>query len=448
MNGAWSLRNRLIALILLAALLVWALSGAWLYRGVLIESERMFDAALIETAHSVLAVVAHEVGDDGNDGDDGVEVELEAVDHAHRESLFFHVRDARNRVLFRSPGSPHARLGDGKTTGLTQRRVEAADFRVYTLAFPARRLLIDVAQPLSERTRVSQSTALRLLLPGLVLALVLAVGVYAIVRQVVAPIVRYSEAIDQQAPGAASTLAGDALPQELRPVTAAIDGLLRRVDAALLHERTLTADAAHELRTPLAALRAQAQVALRAQDERQRREALQALIDGVDRAARVVDSVLTLARLDARELDPAASPSVNLDALTQAVTAEFASRIERRGLTLSLRLQPLRARVDADAITVLLRNLMDNALRHAHGRIEVALTGAHGRAIWQVRDDGAGMSEDQRQRAFDRFYRAGGDGAGLGLAMVQRIAGLHGGEARLVEGLAGRGVGVEAVIAA
>jgi|CXWL01.1.fsa_nt_gi two-component system sensor histidine kinase QseC len=443
MSGVWSLRNRLIALIALAALLVWALSGAWLYRGVLIESERMFDAALIETAHSVLAVVAHEVGDDG---EDGVEVELEAIDHAHRESLYFHVRDARNRVLFRSPGSPHERLGDRNATGLTQRRVDATDFRVYTLAFPARKLRIDVAQPLSERARVSRATAVRLLLPGLVLALVLALGVYAIVRQVIAPIVRYSEAIDQHAPGAASTLAGDTLPQELRPVTAAIDGLLRRVDAALLHERTLTADAAHELRTPLAAMRAQAQVALRAHDEQQRRDALQALIDGVDRAARVVDSVLTLARLDARELDRAASPSVDLVALTQAVTAEFGGRIERGGLSLTLRLQPVHARVDADAIAVLLRNLLDNALRHARARIDVGLAGEHGRAIWQVRDDGPGMSDDQRRRAFDRFYRAGGDGAGLGLAMVQRIAGLHGGEVKLIDGLDGHGLGVEAVI--
>lgn len=445
MSGVWSLRNRLIALIALAALAVWALSGAWLYRGVLIESERMFDAALIETAHSVLAVVAHEVGDDG---EDGVEVELESVDHAHRESLYFHVRDARNRVLFRSPGSPHGRLGDGKATGLTQRRVDAVDFRVYTLAFPGRKLRIDVAQPLSERARVSRATAVRLLLPGLVLALVLALGVYVIVRQVIAPIVRYSKGIDQHAPGAASKLAGDVLPQELRPVAAAIDGLLRRVDAALLHERTLTADAAHELRTPLAALRAQAQVALRAQDEQQRREALQSLITGVDRAARVVDSVLTLARLDARELDLAASPSVDLATLTQTVAAEFADRIERRGLSLSLRLQPLHARVDADAIAVLLRNLLDNALRHARSRIEVGLTDEQGRACWQVRDDGPGMSDEQRQRAFDRFYRAGGDGAGLGLAMVQRIARLHGGEARFVEGLDARGVGVEAAIAA
>ncbi len=96
---------------------------------------------------------------------------------------------------------------------------------------------------------------------------------------------------------------------------------------------------------------------------------------------------------------------------------------------------------------MLLRNLLDNALRHASGRIKVSLTNEQGRVTWRILDDGPGMSEEQRQRAFDRFYRAGGDGAGLGLAMVQRIARLHGGEARLIGGLDGRGLGVEAAIA-
>jgi two-component system, OmpR family, sensor histidine kinase QseC len=438
----WSLRNRLIALIALAAVLTWVLSSLWLYRGVVRETERLFDAALIETAHSLLAVVVHELDDEG---EDETEIELESVDHAHRESLYFQVRDAQGRILFRSPGSPVAALGRKHETGMVNRQVGGVGYRIYTLARSESGVRIDVAQPLSDRTQVVRASALRLLLPGLVLVLALALCVYAIVRQVVAPIMLYCAAIDQLQPGAMQLPAGEALPRELRPVTDAIDSLARRVDAAFLHERTLTADAAHELRTPLAALRAQAQVALRSRDDDERRAALLALIEGVDRSTRVVESVLSLARLDAREFDVEALDEIALHDLTQAIAEEFRGQAKRRGLDLTVSVVPLFLRADADACAVLLRNLLDNALRHARQRIELSLIARGDSAVWRVQDDGPGMSAEQRQRAFDRFYRASGSGgAGLGLAMVQRVAQLHRGDATIIDGLDGAGVGVAA----
>lgn len=442
MIRSWSLRNRLIALIALAALLTWMLSSLWLYQGVVRETERLFDAALIETAHSVLAVVAHELDDEG---EDETEIELESVDHAHHESLFFQVRDAQGQILFRSPGSPVAALGRERETGLANRQIEGVSYRIYTLARSEGGARIDVAQPLSDRSQVARASALRLLLPGLVLVLLLALCVYAIVRQVVAPIMRYCAEIDQLRPGAMQLPAGESLPRELQPVTQAIDSLARRVDVAFLHERTLTADAAHELRTPLAALRAQAQVALRSRDDEERRTALLALIAGVDRSTRVVDSALSLARLDARELDAESMEWVALNDLTQAIAEEFRGQAERRGLELKTTVAPISLRVDADACAVLLRNLLDNALRHARQRVELSLIARADGAVWRVQDDGPGMSAEQRQRAFDRFYRASGSGgAGLGLAMVQRVAQLHRGGVAIIDGLDGVGVGVEA----
>ncbi|MFN3566261.1 MAG: ATP-binding protein, partial [Burkholderiaceae bacterium] len=328
------------------------------------------------------------------------------------------------------------------------RRVAGADYRVYSLQAPRRRGSIHVAQPLAARAAAAQAAALRLLAPGLVFALALAAGVWLIVRRVTAPVVGFSRAIDARTPGDATPVRLDALPEELAPVGHAVNRLLARVDEALRHERMLTADAAHELRTPLAALRAQAQVALRALTDAERSEALRELIGGVDRAARAVESVLTLARLDATRIDPAAAPAVRVDELARLVAAEFDAAARARGVALELDLPRLELRGDADALAILLRNLLDNALRHAASAVRVAARAADRSIVLTVSDDGPGMPVEQRSRAFDRFYRgAEGGGAGLGLALVKRVAELHGGSASFVDGLGGRGIGVEIVLA-
>jgi two-component system sensor histidine kinase QseC len=238
------------------------------------------------------------------------------------------------------------------------------------------------------------------------------------------------------------------LPAELMPVGHAVNRLLERVEEALLRERTLTADAAHELRTPLAALRAQAQVALRARADDERSSALRELIGGVDRATRLVESVLALARLDGRALDRAALPPVALDEVARQVAADLRAAADARALQFELEVPPLSLRADPDSLPVALRNLCDNALRHAAARVRIEARDCGEDIVVAVRDDGPGIAPAQRERAFDRFYRgtSEGSGAGLGLALVKRVADMHGGRVRFGEGLDGRGVGVELVL--
>lgn len=440
-NARWSLRGRLVALLAAATLASWAAGGLWLYRASLAESSRLFDAALAETAHAVLAVVAHEWLEEEDD------VELEVIDHAHAETLYYQVRNGRGAIVYRSPDAPSEPFDTAAARGFADRRVGGADYRVYSLQAPRRRGAIHVAQPLAARAAAAQAAALRLLAPGLVFALLLAGGAWLIVRKVTAPVVDFSHAIDARTPGDATPVRADALPAELAPVGQAVNRLLARVEAALAAERTLTADAAHELRTPLAALRAQAQVALRSRVDAEREAALRELIGGVDRAARAVDSVLTLARLDTQRIGAAALPAVQLPALVRLVAAEFEPAASARGIALALDVPPLALRGDADALAILLRNLIDNALRHAAGAVRIEARAADATVRLAVRDDGPGMPPAQHARAFDRFYRgAEGGGAGLGLALVKRIAELHGGSASLVDGLDGRGLGVEVVL--
>lgn len=447
----WSLRRRLIALLAVATLGAWGASSLWLYRRAVAEADRLFDAALVETAHAVLAVVAHEIRDRHARDDDRRtgEIELEGIEHAHVESIFYQIRDGRGSIVFRSSGAPAAALATAGARGFSERNVAGEGWRVYSLAAESGRAQIDVGQRLADRRALARGGALRLLAPGVALALLLAAGAWLIVRRVTAPVVDFSRAIDARAPGDSTPVATARLPSELAPVGAAVNRLLARVEAALRHERTLTADAAHELRTPLAAMRAQAQVALRASDEGERNTALRALIGAVDRATRGVDAVIALARLDATEFDCARLPAVDLRRLCGLLVGEAAPQIDGRGIAVEIAVtdEASALRADADALAILLRNLLDNALRHARSRVRIEAARSGGRIVLAVRDDGPGLSAEMAERAFDRFYRgAEGGASGLGLALVRRIAELHRGRARIGAGLDGKGAGFEVVL--
>jgi two-component system sensor histidine kinase QseC len=443
----WSLRGRLTWLLVGAAVAAWGVSSLWLYRSALAQTDKLFDAALVEAAHAVLAVVARELSHHPEDEDEA-EIELEAVDHAHTESIFYQVRSGRGEIVFRSPGAPHEPLAAAGASGFSDARLAGGEYRVYSLEARRERTTIHVAQPLAVRTQLAQSAALRLLLPGLVLAAALAIGAWLIVRRVTAPVIDFAGAIDARAPGDSTPVRLDGLPAELRPVGLAVNRLFARVDDALRHERTLTADAAHELRTPLAALRAQAQVALRARDEGERSEALQALIGGVDRATRLVETVLALARLDARSIDRAALPVVSLDRIAAEAVGALKASPRAPAIRIELDVPAAPVRADPESLPIALRNLCENALRHAASRMRVEASTGGGEVTIAVRDDGPGMTAEQQARGFDRFYRgaAEGGGAGLGLALVKRVAEMHGGHVRFAAGLDGRGLGVELVL--
>ena len=468
MSG-WSLRGRLTGWIVALAVLAWGASSLWMYRSAVDEIGALHDAALVETAHAVLAVADREVRRDlqratergarqafGRDARRGRErsrererddeepeheVELPRIGHDHPEFVYYQVRARDGALAYRSPGAPQAALAAPGARGFSIATVDGAGYRVYSLRAGDDGATIHVAQPLADRARLSRAGALRLALPGLALAAALVLAVGLVVRRVTAPVIRYSASIDARAPGEVAPVADPGLPRELRPVAQAVNRLLARVEEALRHERTLTADAAHELRTPLSALRAQAQVALRARGNAERAEALAALIAGVDRAAALVGAVLTLARLDAQQLDPAAQAPVDLAALAQRVVDELAPAAAGRGVRVATALAEVSIRGDADALAILLRNLLDNAIRHARQTVTLTLEEHAGSIRLVVRDDGPGLAPEQAARVFDRFYRGASEtatGTGLGLALVRRVAELHGGSVA-VESTAGAG---------
>jgi signal transduction histidine kinase len=236
-------------------------------------------------------------------------------------------------------------------------------------------------------------------------------------------------------------------PQEIEPLVAELNRLFGRIGEALQRERRLTADAAHELRTPLAVLSTQAQVARRAQGEAARNEALDAVVAGAERAARLIEQMLTLARLEAGQLGEHAG-RVELHELARSVLAEAAPRAVRKNIDISLEEgPPAEIQGHAALLSVLLRNLVDNAVRYTPpgGKVRVAVASSADSAILEVQDNGPGVPPAEIGRLGERFHRLappGESGSGLGLSIVLRIAELHGARVRFGAGLEGRGLGV------
>jgi signal transduction histidine kinase len=278
-------------------------------------------------------------------------------------------------------------------------------------------------------------------LPALALAIWLGVG--AGLR----PLGELRRELGRRGPGDLAPLETARTPAEIEPLVAELNRLFVRIGEALGRERRLTADAAHELRTPLAALSTQAQVARGASSEAARAEALDAIVAGAERAARLIEQMLTLARLESGQSEGGAQ-AVELCALARAVLADAAPFALDRKVDLELEADAaVSVRGHPGLLAVLLRNLVDNAARYtpAGGSVGVAVSSADGRARIEVRDNGPGVPPQELARLGERFHRlaaAGEAGSGLGLSIVLRIAELHRGRVRFAPATPAGGLAV------
>ncbi len=318
-------------------------------------------------------------------------------------------------------------------------------WRVYSL--PNEVQVIQVAQPVAQRRERALAITLRLLAPLLLLVPVGAALLWWIVGLALRPLDELGRQLAQRQPGSLAPLPLDGLPREAQPMVTALNGLLARLQAAFEQQRALTADAAHALRTPLAAVTLQAQLARRAAQGEDREAALLKLEAGVKRASQLVAQLLALARLDPDAAREPAAP-VDLARLAREVADELAALAERAQIALRVALPAAAPALGHEAaLRMAITNLLDNALRYtpAGGEVEVALHEEAGGWRLAVSDNGPGLPADERGRVFDRFYRgrdSRAPGSGLGLAIVREVARLHGGEPFIADGPGRRGLTV------
>ncbi|HSQ73252.1 MAG TPA: ATP-binding protein, partial [Rubrivivax sp.] len=333
-------------------------------------------------------------------------------------------------------------------TGFVDLTLEGDAWRVYYLQSPRGEWLVAAGQHMDEREELVRNLLASQLLPWLLVLPVLMVAMAWAVRQALAPLRSLTAEVGSRGAEDLQPVPASHAPAELQPLLAAMNGLFRRIEDTLARERRFTADAAHELRTPLAVLRAQWDVVRGAADPAERRQAEARLSAGLDRIDRLVTQMLVLSRVEATEHLPR-SAAVDWPAIVTQVMNDVLALAERRRIDLGCEwppdgAPPFALHGDTDLLAVLLRNLMDNAVRHAPEGSAVTLRfGATGLA---VENGGPPMTAEAMSRLGERFHRTDGQaeiGSGLGVSIAQRIAALHGLQLRYRAGPDGRGVVAE-----
>jgi len=436
------LRVRLLAGVLAAVAIVWiavAAIGWWRARH---ETEELFDAHLAQSAAVLVALLS------GDGDDDELELELDHAPELHRyaRNVAFQVWERGKKLRVHSRNAPRVRLSD-RETGFADVRIEGAPWRVFSTWAFERRMLVQVGERMDAREAVGAQIARHLIAPLVVALPLLALALSFAIGRALGPLRAIAGAVATRDPHRLEPVVVAGVPREVRPLVERLNALFERIAASLDRERAFTADAAHELRTPLAAIRAQAEVARAAIDDAERRRALDQVIAGCDRAARLAEQLLTLARIEAEAWGERFA-DCDLASIAREVLAELAQSAHTRGVAVALDApEAVPVLGDAALLHVLVRNLADNAVRYgaAGGRVRIAVArGAEGVSV-RVEDDGPGIAPAERTRVLDRFYRGlggGESGAGLGLAIAARVAALHGATLSLGEGPGGRGLSV------
>ncbi len=312
-------------------------------------------------------------------------------------------------------------------------------WRIFTL--PENELTVQVAVTTHIRRQQFYDLLFWLTVPLVLLVGGLGSLIYLVVTRSLKPIETIGQQVARQDPARLDRLPTEALPAEVVPLVQALNQLLDRMDALLSSQKRLLADTAHELNTPLAAVRLQGQLVRKA-PEHERQAALDDLDQGILRIGRVVAQLLQLARLEPQAARPSFA-EVPLHELTRQAVVDFSAQATQAGLDLGLTAcDPVTVWGDEHALRALLDNLLDNAIRYACGgrRVDVALQVQAGVAVIEVSDDGPGIAEADRERVLERFVRLHPqrpDGSGLGLAIVARTVGLHHGRLQLLTSAAG-----------
>jgi two-component system sensor histidine kinase QseC len=437
-----SLRRQLRGTLLAVASLAWLVAAVATWFDAAREIGSLLDAHLAQSARLLIAQSAHELE----------EVDFEDLRELapYGQQVAFQVWDEDGRLVLRSADAPEARFAPTLEDGLADAEVAGERWRVFSGRDRRGRALVQVAERHAVRDRIASKVALNALWPMLVMLPVLALALGWIVGRALRPLERLGAEVARRDPQTLAPLPLAGVPEEAAPLLARLNELFGRVRESLEQERRFTANAAHELRNPLAALRAQAEVARAGGDPVRSAAALDQVIVACDRLARLVDQLLQLARVESQV---AAREPVPLAEIARDVVATLAPAAVDAGNDLGLVVEsPAVVPGNRSLLEALLRNLVDNALRHGgatrsqgaaplHVTVRVAASGGDAHLV--VEDDGAGVAPEHLSRLGARFERPTGtvaSGSGLGLALARRIAEVHGGRLTLEPGADGRGL--------
>lgn len=416
-----SLKKRLLLPVLATIALVWIGATTFTYLDAREELDEMLDAHLAQAASLLAVQISHELEE--------VDTEHAPMLHKYSRRVAFQIWEKGQTLRLHSANAPQQPLAN-VDHGFSTRNIDGHPWRVFSTWDDDGEYLIHVAERADAREHLARDIAGNLLLPLLVALPLLAVLLWLAVTNALRPLVGLTQEVAQREPDNLAPLDAASAPAEVVPLIERLNRLFVRIQDSFDNERRFTADAAHELRTPVAAIKAQAQVARGASNEAGRTHALDNAIAGCDRATHLIEQLLTLARLDtARE---SATETCPLQQIAREVIAELAPAALEKNVHIELAEgDDIAVRGLPALLRILLRNLIDNAVRHTptDTLVTVQVSKIDEKPCISVTDNGPGLPQEELVRISQRFYRPLGtaaSGSGLGLSIVQRIAEIHG----------------------
>ncbi len=386
----------------------------------------------------------------------GTDSPTQVLSNAGGSGLEFQWLAPDGALLARSKGSPDTAIA---MPGDSMDSANFAGHRWHLLMAEraGRQGWIILAERDSERFRVAESVIVPAVLPMVLAVPVLGLVIWSVLGLGLRPVWRLAQDLGQREATDLRPLATDELPNELQRVARSANSLLRRLEAAFEREKRFAADAAHELRSPIAALRIQCENL--AQSAPEHGDQAAKLLTGVERMQHLVDQILLLSRLAPDQLGGvrARFRPVDLAELARRLIAEQSALLQHKSLDITVEGEVAWVNGDPEALAAMLRNLLDNALKYSPegGQVRVSLRLEGDQQVLSVRDSGPGIPAELRERVFDRFYRVGGDrhpsgvsGCGLGLSIVRHALDLHQGRIRFSDPLDGPGLLVEVRLSA
>lgn len=434
-----SIRRRLFVVLLVATGAIWLSAVFWIQQSTRTEVGNVLDRRLQESAQMVASLIERNGGIVGPDTATLVDEAPALPDtgrHDFARQLICQVWGFDGQLKSESSGAPSVQLGDGRE-GFSEREVDGEIWRVYSHVDEELGIRVMVGDALSIRDRLVHGVAIGLLAPVILILPLLAALIWFSVRRGLEPLDKLANTLSDRPATDLSPLKNSRAPSELRPMIDALNGLFRRVEGLRERERSFTAFAAHELKTPLAGLKTQAQIAALAPDAGTRDRALAQITHGVDRTDRMVRQLLDMTA--AENAIDSTQPSMQSGARILAnVADELAGLAQARDITLQLKTEPTEWRTTQTALLApALRNLLENAIiASSRGTsVEAQLTRDGERIRFSVLDRGPGISKADRPHVTERFYRGAaspsGGGSGLGLSIVAAAVNAMGGELHL-----------------
>jgi len=424
-----SLRRRLLGVVCAAVLLLWIAAAWFSYSEAQNEAEELIDAKMAQVSRLLLAFTQ------------GGEAQLQSLAprieslrdttrNVYDPPLEFQIGRGDGTLLARSNNAPPVSvLG---IEGFSDILRKDGSWRVLNVVSSDGQYRVQVAYSTAMRDEAAFELALAAVIPLGIVGPLLILVIYLSIRTGLRPLERLAAQVGQRGVENLAPLERGRAPAEVMPLVEALNRLLRRLDATLENERRFTSDAAHELRTPLAAVKTQAQVALASTGAAELQHALHQVLAGAERAGRLAEQLLRIARLDPLAQLPEPR-TVDLIGLARESAAGFIETSLPRSADVRFELEntPVQIEGDADLLDMAMRNLIDNAVRYTPEGTPITIVARmeDGTAVLGVKDCGAGVAADELPKIGERFYRGRGtktEGSGLGIAIVRRIAELHG----------------------